>query len=132
MSNLSSPYYQSIDGLRLFAAVNVALFHYVTTMGGLDTMGGSPGWLFNIIKGPMFHASLFFILGGFIFGTKITPHVDSFSVKNFIGVRLRQLYPLHFLTTVAMAIIIQTGSHPLSGAYLAQSLAIHNKPPSYC
>ena len=125
MNNHKSPYYKSIDGLRFLAAVNVALFHYVTTMGGLDAMGGSPGWLFNGIKGPMFHASLFFILGGFIFGTKISPRIDSFSVSHFLKTRLRQLYPLHFVTTIMMLVIIQTGGSPIPLGEMVQSLFIH-------
>lgn len=125
MKEHKAPYYASIDGLRLFAAVNVALYHYVTTMGGLDKMGGSPGWLFTIIKGPMFHASLFFILGGFIFATKLTPHIDSFDPKRFIKIRFTQLYPLHVITTLIMALIIMTSGKELSLWHMIKSIFVH-------
>ncbi len=94
-------YFNAIDGLRLLASVNVVLFH-LETMGGLNDLGGKPGWLFRIIKGPAFHASLFFILGGFIFATKFAPKVAEFDSRAFLKKRLRELYPLHVITTLAM------------------------------
>ena len=94
-------YFNAIDGLRLLASVNVVLFH-LETMGGFNDLGGKPGWLFRIIKGPAFHASLFFILGGFIFVTKFAPKVTEFDSWGFIKKRLRELYPLHLITTLTM------------------------------
>lgn len=94
-------YFNAIDGLRLLASVNVVLFH-LEIMGGFNDLGGSPGWLFRILKGPAFHASLFFILGGFIFTTKFAPKVEEFNSWAFFKKRLRELYPLHVITTLAM------------------------------
>ena len=94
-------YFNAIDGLRLLASVNVVLFH-LEAMGGLNDLGGGPGWLFRIIKGPAFHASLFFILGGFIFAVKFAPKVAEFDTRAFLRKRLRELYPLHLITTLAM------------------------------
>jgi peptidoglycan/LPS O-acetylase OafA/YrhL len=95
-------YFNAIDGLRLLASVNVVLFH-LETMGGLNDLGGRPGWLFRLVKGPAFHASIFFILGGFIFATKFASKAAEFDTKSFLKKRLRELYPLHLITTLAMA-----------------------------
>jgi len=94
-------YFNAIDGLRLLASVNVVLFH-LEAMGGFNDLSGSPGWLFRIIKGPAFHASLFFILGGFIFTVKFAPKAAEFDTRAFLKKRLRELYPLHLITTLAM------------------------------
>jgi peptidoglycan/LPS O-acetylase OafA/YrhL len=95
-------YFNAIDGLRLIASINVVLFH-LETMGGLNDLGGRPGWLFRLIKGPAFHASIFFILGGFIFATKFAHKAAEFDSRAFFNKRLRELYPLHLATTLAMA-----------------------------
>ncbi|MDR2592908.1 MAG: acyltransferase [Chitinispirillales bacterium] len=95
-------YFNAIDGLRLLAAVNVVWFH-LEAMGGFNDLGGKPGWLFRIIKGPAFHASLFFILGGFIFATKFATKAAEFDSRAFLKKRLRELYPLHLITTLTMA-----------------------------
>ena len=97
-------YFTAIDGMRLLASVNVVLFH-IEYMGGLNDMGGGPGWLFRLIKGPAFHASLFFILGGFIFTTKFAANAaeGSFKPWAFVKKRFFELYPLHLITTLTMA-----------------------------
>ncbi|MFP4416858.1 MAG: acyltransferase family protein [Chitinivibrionales bacterium] len=94
-------YFHSIDGLRLIASVNIVLFHLVK-IGGLYDMRGKPGWLFTILKGPAFHASMFFILAGFIFTVKYAPYARSFSTLTLVKNRLKDLYPLHALTVFAM------------------------------
>jgi peptidoglycan/LPS O-acetylase OafA/YrhL len=94
-------YFSSIDGLRLLASVNIVLFHLVRS-GGLYEMRGRPQWLFLILRGPAFHASLFFILAGFIYTVKYAAIAESFSTKTLIKGRLRDLFPLHSVTTTAM------------------------------
>ncbi len=94
-------YFHSIDGLRLVASINIVLFH-LQGIGGLYELGGKPAWLFTILKGPAFHASLFFILAGFIFTIKYAPHSRSFSTLTLVKNRLKDLYPLHAVTTLAM------------------------------
>jgi len=94
-------YFGSIDGLRLLASVNIVLFHLVR-MGGLHNLHAHPVWLFRILKGPAFHASLFFILAGFIYTVKYASMAPTFSTKVLLRGRLRDLYPLHALTAAAM------------------------------
>jgi peptidoglycan/LPS O-acetylase OafA/YrhL len=95
-------YFTAIDGLRLLASVNVVLFHF-EGIGGFHDMGGSPAWFFRLVKGPAFHASLFFILGGFIFTTKFAPKIAEFNSWAFLKKRFSELYPLHLITTLTMA-----------------------------
>ena len=95
-------YFTAIDGLRLLASVNVVLFHF-EGIGGFYNMGGSPAWFFRLVKGPAFHASLFFILGGFIFTTKFAPKIAEFNSRAFLKKRFSELYPLHLITTLTMA-----------------------------
>jgi len=97
----STYYFRSIDGLRLFAAVNIILFHF-ERIGGLHALHGSPGWLFMLVKGPAFHASLFFILSGFIYTIKYAAHTETFSATRFLKSRFAALYPLHVITTISM------------------------------
>lgn len=120
-------YFNSIDGLRLIASVNVVLFH-MEAMGGLNDLHGSPGWLFLLIKGPAFHATLFFILAGFIFTIKYAPQAATFSTLALTRARFRDLYPLHALTVLAMLpfpILAAWNSGALPLGKLGLSGAIH-------
>jgi peptidoglycan/LPS O-acetylase OafA/YrhL len=102
------PYFASIDGLRLVAAVNIVLFHF-EGVGGFADMGGSPGWFFRVVKGPMFHASLFFMLAGFIYTVKYAGKASGFRTRSLLAGRFRDLYPLHALTTLAMVPFLVIG-----------------------
>jgi peptidoglycan/LPS O-acetylase OafA/YrhL len=118
-------YFGSIDGLRLFAAANVVLFH-LEQSGGLYRLQGNPGWLFVLIKGPAFHATLFFILAGFIYTIKYTAHAQQFNVPRFLTSRLRALYPLHVVATLAMVpFIVLASPQELPWGKLAFSLGMH-------
>jgi peptidoglycan/LPS O-acetylase OafA/YrhL len=115
-------YFASIDGLRLVAAVNIVLFHF-EGMGGFSDLGGSPGWFFRIVKGPMFHASLFFMLAGFIYTTKYAGIASSFRTRNLLFGRFRDLYPLHALTTLAMVPFLVIGG--VGAARILLSCFVH-------
>jgi peptidoglycan/LPS O-acetylase OafA/YrhL len=105
---LSKPYFLAIDGFRLIASVNIVLFH-LQGIGGLWDLREQPEWLFKILKGPAFHASIFFLLGGFIFTTKFADKAASFNTWSFVKKRLIELYPLHCVTTLTMAGLIIAG-----------------------
>lgn len=94
-------YFRSIDGLRLLASINIVLLH-LEGIGGLNDLNGAPAWLFRIIKGPAFHASLFFMLGGFIFTIKFAKHATEFKTVPFLRKRFSELFPLHAITTLIM------------------------------
>lgn len=99
-SSLSRPYFRSLDGLRLLASLNIVLFHFERA-GGFTNLHGH-AWFLRIVKGPMFHATMFFILGGFIFYFIYEQKLDRFSTRRFLLTRIKTLYPLHVLTTLAM------------------------------
>ncbi len=97
-------YFRSIDGLRLLASINIVLLH-LEGLGGLNDLNGAPAWLFRLIKGPAFHASIFFLLGGFIFTIKFASHSQNFKPLPFLHKRFRELFPLHAISTLMMAVI---------------------------
>lgn len=100
-SHTKGRYYFAVDGLRLLASINIVLFH-TEAIGGFYNLQGSPDWFFRILKGPAFSASIFFILGGFIFTSKFASRVESFNTWNFLKKRFSELYPLHALTSLIM------------------------------
>ncbi len=98
----SKRYFSAIDGLRLITSLNIVLFH-LYGIGGLWDLRERPEWLFRLIKGPAFHASVFFLLGGFIFTVKFADRAANFNNKAFLKKRFLELYPLHLITTLVMA-----------------------------
>lgn len=94
-------YFLAVDGLRLMASINIVLFH-LQGIGGLYDLHEKPQWFFRILKGPAFHASIFFMLGGFIFTIKFARQAATFNNRAFLIKRFKELYPLHFITTLAM------------------------------
>ena len=95
-------YFLAVDGLRLLASINIVLFH-LQGIGGLYDLHEKPRWLFVFLKGPAFHASIFFMLGGFIFTIKFARQASEFRTWPFLKKRFGELYPLHLITTIAMA-----------------------------
>lgn len=123
-SKSKKEYYSSLDGLRLLASISIVLFHY-EIIGGFHDMQGSPGWLFAILKGPVFHTSLFFILAGFLYGVKFLPNPKTFKLFPFLKKRFIQLYPLHCITALLMATLYIMRSPEIDLGKLAYSLLIH-------
>jgi peptidoglycan/LPS O-acetylase OafA/YrhL len=120
-------YFLAIDGLRLFASINIVLFH-LQGIGGMYDLHEKPLWLFRIIKGPAFHASIFFMLGGFIFTIKFAEKAATFDNWSFIKKRFFELYPLHLITTLAMAALKFIHRYPtgdLDVPKLFYSVGIH-------
>ncbi len=101
MRSSSIRYFKAVDGLRLLASINIVLFH-LQGIGGLYDLHEKPQWIFRILKGPAFHASIFFMLGGFIFTIKFAHIAHSFDHRAFLKKRFLELYPLHLFTTLAM------------------------------
>lgn len=97
-------YFIAVDGLRLLASINIVLFH-LQGIGGLYDLHDKPHWLFALLKGPAFHASIFFMLGGFIFTLKFSSQVATFNNWTFLKKRFNELYPLHAITTLAMLLL---------------------------
>lgn len=117
-------YYKSLDGLRLLASVNIAIFH-LEILGGLSDMGGAPGWLFAIIKGPAFTASLFFILGGFIMSHRYAQSARTLRTKTFLWSRFKQFYPLHLVLVLSMGILVYLKVADVSITKIIASTIVH-------
>jgi peptidoglycan/LPS O-acetylase OafA/YrhL len=100
------------------------LFH-LERAGALDHLHGSPGWLFAPLKGPAFHASLFFILGGFIYGVKFAGKERTFDTRAFFRKRLNALYPLHVMTTLLMVFLCIWSDAIINFPRLAFSVFLH-------
>lgn len=100
----SRRYFLAVDGFRLLASVNIVLFH-LQGIGGLWDLREKPEWLFLLIKGPALHASIFFLLGGFIFTIKFAGESPTFDTWHFVKKRFAELFPLHCITTIIMALL---------------------------
>lgn len=124
---ISPKYFRSIDGLRLLASINIVLLH-LEGIGGLNDLNGAPAWLFRLIKGPAFHASIFFLLGGFIFTVKFASQATNFRTYPFLRKRFSELFPLHAISTIIMvaAFVIKYGPEGnLSISKLLYSTILH-------
>jgi len=113
----SSPrYFFSLDAIRGFAALIVVLCHwqfYFYTDQTLQTKPieelGVPmfSYLSIFYHHAFFAVDLFFLLSGFIFfwfyADKIADRKTPFG--NFICYRLTRLYPVHFITLLAMIVL---------------------------
>jgi|GEM_PF-1012349 len=100
----TNPYYNSLDGLRLLASLNIAIFH-LEILGGLADLKGYPGWFFTLVKGPAFTASLFFVLGGFIMAHRYSSQARTLQLAPFLKSRFKQLYPLHIILVLSMGLL---------------------------
>ena len=99
-------YFKALDGLRLFASVNIVLLHIYTQRPVSYMVSVSQGFIDYIIYAPAFNASMFYLLSGFIFTYKYSEQAGKFPVKSFLLKRFKKLYPLHFATTLLMALIL--------------------------
>ena len=117
-------YFPALDGFRLLASLNIVLMHLSTSwcLGdwhALPVIG-------LILRGPLFNASAFFVLGGFIYYVKLARHRDTFRTWAFLKARFRQLYPLHVLSLCLMIFVVWH-RHEFAGdaEYLVKSTLMH-------
>ncbi|MFB6455886.1 acyltransferase family protein [Chitinophaga sp. Hz27] len=115
--NSSIPkYFFSLDAIRGFAALIVVLCHwqfffYKNYFDMTTTIAEMPlplySWLAIFYNHAFFAVDLFFLLSGFIFfwfyADKISNRETSFN--NFICYRITRLYPVHFITLLALAFL---------------------------
>lgn len=95
-----SSYFSAIDGLRLLASINIVLLH----LSSSNALEYTKGWgaISSIINAPAFAAGLFFVLAGFLFGSKFSDPDRRVPVIPFVFSRIVKLYRLHFLMTILM------------------------------
>lgn len=135
MNKFSKPHdnrLAGIDTLRGVASIGVSLFyHYTHFSSQFQTLMSAPlpeAPLFgnSLIRLVYLHGDLFvdffFILSGYVMAHVYLDRISECSInfKEFIWLRLARLYPLHFLTTIATAILALAylwlwGRHPIYG-----------------
>ncbi|NLB63421.1 MAG: acyltransferase [Fibrobacter sp.] len=123
IKNESKIYIHSLDGLRFIASLNIVLLH----MSSSQSLGmlGKHKFLLQLIKGPMFNASVFFILGGLIYFVKLQADIDNLDTKRFLRGRFKRLYPTHIITAATMAVLIYLKTTKYSVWFLIKSFFAH-------
>lgn len=114
-----------LDGLRGFAALAVVLAHYqyffVLEQGGVHGAGLRALLPGGDVLAPVYHhgiraVELFWVISGFVF-TRVYAQGRPAGTREFVANRLARLYPLHFVTLLAVA-ALQMGAHGAFGRYL--------------
>jgi peptidoglycan/LPS O-acetylase OafA/YrhL len=96
----------ALDGLRGFAAISVFAFHVVVTHGFLTTgRWEPPASGFYRLLGPV-SVSLFFMITGFLFWTKLLSAVGGGSWRALYVGRLFRIAPMYLFAVLAMLAIV--------------------------
>lgn len=97
-------YFLALDGLRLLASLNIVLMH----MDSSWCLGFARYWpvIGSLIQGPAFNASIFFVLGGYIYFNQLSKSKKPFSPIPFLKARWKKLYPLHLLSLALMGFAV--------------------------
>lgn len=117
-------YFQALDGLRLLASLNIVLMH----MDSSWCLGFVRDWpvIGTIVQGPAFNATIFFVLGGYIYFHQLSSGKKIFSVWSFLRSRFQKLYPLHLLSLLLMAFAVYLRQEYYGDiGYLLQSMGMH-------
>lgn len=117
-------YFPSLDGLRLLASVNIVLLHLDSSW--LLTYARGWDFLYPAIKAPLFGASIFFILAGFIYSVKFSDAAKVPATWTFLKERFRRLYPLHVLCTLLILGYVGSKTHLFQDpALVVRSVLLH-------
>lgn len=96
-------YFPALDGLRLLASLNIVLLHLDSSW----LLTYARDWtIYPLIKAPLFSASIFFILAGFIYAVKFSDVSRIPPTWTFVKARFFRLYPLHVVCTLLMVIYV--------------------------
>ncbi len=96
----------ALDGLRGFAAVSVFAFHVVVTRGFITTGAWEPPTSgFYALLGPA-SVSLFFMITGFLFWTKLLSAAGGGSWRALYVGRLFRIVPMYLVAVLAMLSIV--------------------------
>lgn len=93
----------ALTGVRILAAVWVVVVHLRFEMYGL--FPGTKSWS-TLVEGGYLGVELFFVLSGFIISHNYASRFQSFTwptYRLFIQKRIARLYPVHFVTLMALA-----------------------------
>lgn len=117
-------YFPALDGLRLFASLNIVLLHLDSSW--LLSYTRQWDYFYPAIQSPLFSSSIFFLLGGFIYAVKFSDPSRIPPWSHFLAERLKRLYPLHLVCTLCMAGYVAYSTplfHQLNFAW--RSIAMH-------
>lgn len=119
----SLTYINSLDGLRFIASLNIVLLH----LSSSDSLGvlKKHKLLWQLINGPVFNASVFFLLGGFIYFIKLQANIDHLDSRRFLRSRFKRLYPTHIITAVMMLVLIWLKTTSQTPVFLLKSFLAH-------
>ena len=99
----------SLDSLRGFAAIGVALFYHYQHYIGISTYSGDypfSSFGFWFFKYGWSLVDFFFVLSGFVFSYVYKEKIAQKKIgfKEYCFLRFSRLFPLHFVTLVLVAI----------------------------
>lgn len=99
----------SLDSLRGFAAIGVALFYHYQHYIGINTYSGDypfSSFGFWFFKYGWSLVDFFFVLSGFVFSYVYKEKIalKKIGFKEYCFLRFSRIFPLHFLTLVLVAI----------------------------
>ena len=99
--------FETLDGLRGFLALSVFMYHaqlhhHLSQTGQWVGEGASP--LFHFAAGV--GVSLFFMITGFLFWTKVISSEGNFNAGAFFRSRVNRLVPLYFFHVVALVVVV--------------------------
>jgi peptidoglycan/LPS O-acetylase OafA/YrhL len=96
----------ALDGLRGFAALSVFAFHVVVTHGYIATGAWEPPTSpFYALLGPV-SVSLFFMITGFLFWTKLLSAAGGGSWRTLYVGRLFRIAPMYLFAVLVMLVIV--------------------------
>lgn len=103
---------KALTGVRGLAALWV-LFHHLVSQYPLS--GVLPEWAEHVAKKGWLGVDLFFLLSGFVISyvhqNDFKERITSGELKRFAVLRFARVYPVHFVTTVALIPIYLIGSN---------------------
>jgi len=98
--------YATIDGLRGFLAFSVFIFHVVVTRRYFTTgVWQPPNTSFFALLGP-FGVSVFFMITGFLFWTKLLQSRGRVNWKHLYLGRLLRIGPMYLVTVLCMLMVV--------------------------
>jgi peptidoglycan/LPS O-acetylase OafA/YrhL len=116
-------YFPALDSLRFFASLNIVLLHFSSS----SLLSYVKGTFFEqLITGPYFSASVFFLLSGFIYSILFSRQDKVPKLKPFMKERFLRLYPLHIICTLIIFFITICRTNLLDNTeYAFKTLALH-------
>lgn len=122
------PRIYALDGLRLFAALTVVLYHYTAVAGAWPTdVKQLFPWLFPVTSYGWLGVQLFFLISGFV----ICMSCWDKPLKDFFVSRVVRLYPAYWFAVVATTVTVASipgGVNPIPWNDMITNLTMLQEP----